>query len=55
MDFIERLLTAQAAKQSLAVLGVDPQLDSRISPGIPTGYDLSRFSCEIVETAARVL
>jgi len=52
MDFIERLLTAQAAKQSLAVLGVDPQLDSRISPGIPTGYDLSRFSCEIVEACA---
>ena len=52
MDFIERLLTAQAAKQSLAMLGVDPQLDSRTTPGHPAGYDLSRFCCEIVEACA---
>ncbi len=52
MDFIERLLEAQQIKGSIAVLGVDPQLDTRNARGLPEGYDLARFCCEIVEACA---
>jgi orotidine-5'-phosphate decarboxylase len=52
MDFIERLVSAQRSKQTIGILGVDPQLDSRTTPGIPPGYTLSRFCCEIVEACA---
>src|SRR5581483_7683530 len=34
------------------VLGVDPQLDSPNNPGIPPGFTLTRFCCEIVEACA---
>src|SRR6266478_3727016 len=50
MDFVERLAEAQSKKNSIAVLGVDPQLDTK--GGIPKGYTLSRFCCEIVEACA---
>ena len=35
------------------VLGIDPQLDAPGAPGIPRGYTLARFCCEIVESCAR--
>jgi len=52
MDFVERLVAAQRSKHSLAILGVDPQLDSKTNPGIPSGYTLANFCCEIVEACA---
>lgn len=52
MGFVEKLVDAQRAKGSLAVLGVDPQLDSKAAPGVPAGYDLARFCSEIVEACA---
>ena len=52
MDFVSRLVAAQSAKKSFAVLGVDPQLDSRTAPGLPDGYDLARFCLEVVEACA---
>ncbi|HLW70748.1 MAG TPA: orotidine-5'-phosphate decarboxylase [Candidatus Binataceae bacterium] len=51
-DFIDRLLAAQEAKSSVAVLGVDPQLDTSKLRGVPEGYSLARFCCEIVEACA---
>ena len=55
MDFVERLLEAQKTKRSVAVLGVDPQLDTRNARGLPDGYDLARFCCEVVEACAPVV
>jgi len=52
VNFVEKLVEAQRSKGSIAVLGVDPQLDSRAAPGVPAGYDLARFCCEIVEACA---
>src|SRR6202521_5511086 len=52
MDFVERLVAAQRSKQTVAILGVDPQLDSKTAPGVPPGYTLARFCCEIVEACA---
>ena len=52
MDFVERLVAAQRSKHTVAILGVDPQLDSKTTPGIPPGYTLARFCCEIVEACA---
>lgn len=34
------------------MLGVDPQLDTSETPGLPKGYTLSRFCCAIVEACA---
>jgi orotidine-5'-phosphate decarboxylase len=52
MDFVERLIAAQRSKHTVAILGVDPQLDSKAAPGIPAGYTLERFCCEVVEACA---
>jgi len=52
MDFVEKLVEAQRKKDSVAMLGVDPQLDVRGAPGVPAGYTLARFCCEIVEACA---
>ncbi len=52
MDFVERLVAAQRSKQTVAILGVDPQLDSKTTPGVPPGYTLARFCCEMVEACA---
>ncbi|MGH7907461.1 MAG: orotidine-5'-phosphate decarboxylase, partial [Candidatus Binataceae bacterium] len=51
-DFVGRLLAAQSSKRSISVLGIDPQLDTADSPGIPAGYTLERFCCEIIEACA---
>jgi orotidine-5'-phosphate decarboxylase len=51
-DFVERIVAAQRARQTFAVLGVDPQLDTPTNPGVPPGYTLTRFCCEIVEACA---
>ena len=53
MDFADRLAQASRLKQSVVVLGIDPQLDAPGAPGIPRGYTLTRFCCEIVESCAR--
>jgi orotidine-5'-phosphate decarboxylase len=52
MEFIDRLIDAQRSKHTIAILGVDPQLDSKTAPGLPPGYTLARFCCEIVEACA---
>jgi orotidine-5'-phosphate decarboxylase len=50
--FVKRLVAAQRGRQTLAILGVDPQLDSPGESGIPAGYSLVRFCCEVVEACA---
>jgi len=52
MEFTDRLVDAQRRKNSVAVLGVDPHLDTTQAPGIPAGYSLARFCCEVIEAAA---
>jgi orotidine-5'-phosphate decarboxylase len=52
MNFADRLLEAQRQKRSIAILGVDPQLDSAREPGVPPGQTLERFCCEVVEACA---
>jgi orotidine-5'-phosphate decarboxylase len=52
MNFADRLAETSRTKKSLAILGVDPQLDSAEAPGIPAGYTLERFCCEIIEACA---
>jgi len=53
MHFADRLADAYRRKDSIAVLGVDPQLDSSdAGAGIPAGYTLTRFCCETVEACA---
>lgn len=52
MEFADRLLEASRAKDTIAVLGVDPQLGGEHGPGMPGGYELVRFCCEIVEACA---
>jgi len=52
MEFADRIVEAQRRKDSIAVLGVDPHLDTRQAPGIPAGYSLMRFCCEVVEASA---
>ena len=52
MNFADRLAQASRAKNSVVVLGIDPQLDALGAPGIPDGYTLTRFCCEIVEACA---
>lgn len=51
-NFADRLADASRAKDSVVVLGIDPQLDAAGVPGIPPGYTLARFCCEIVEACA---
>ena len=53
MNFADRLAQESRAKNSVVVLGIDPQLDALGAPGIPDGYTLTRFCCEIVEACAR--
>lgn len=52
MEFVDRIVEAQRRKDSIAVLGVDPHLDTAQAPGIPAGYSLTRFCCEVVEASA---
>jgi orotidine-5'-phosphate decarboxylase len=52
MDFIERVVDAQRKKRTVAVLGVDPQLDTAKACGVPQGSTLARFCCEVVEACA---
>ncbi len=52
MNFADRLAEAARQKDSCAILGVDPQLDTNDSPGVPKSHTLARFCCEIVEACA---
>jgi orotidine-5'-phosphate decarboxylase len=52
MYFADRLADATRQKRSVAILGVDPQLDTATTPGIPSGYTLTRFCCETIEACA---
>lgn len=53
MNFADRLVEEQRHKGSVAVLGIDPQLNSSKALGIPRDYTLTRFCCEIVEACAK--
>jgi len=53
MNFADRLAEASRLKDSVVLLGVDPQLDTPESPGVPRGHTLAGFCCEIVEACAR--
>jgi orotidine-5'-phosphate decarboxylase len=53
MNFADRLAEAQRRKNSIAVLGVDPQLDAPGQAGIPPGYTLERWCCETIEACER--
>src|SRR5258708_3902014 len=52
MNFADRLAESCRNKDSIAMLGIDPQLDTATSRGVPPGYTLTRFCCEIVEACA---
>ncbi len=52
MNFADRLAAESRRKHSIAILGVDPQLGTATSAGVPKGYTLVRFCCEIVEACA---
>jgi orotidine-5'-phosphate decarboxylase len=52
MNFADRLASESRRKHSIAILGVDPQLDTASAPGVPKGYTLASFCCEIVEACA---
>jgi len=52
MNFADRLLEAQRRKRSIAILGVDPQLDTAKEPGVPAGLTVERFCCDIIEACA---
>src|SRR5258708_34459392 len=53
MNFADRLAEPSRQKDSVVLLGIDPQLDTRDAPGVPPGYTLASFCCEIVEACAR--
>jgi orotidine-5'-phosphate decarboxylase len=53
MEFADRLAETSRSKQSLAILGVDPQLDTAQTPGVPAGYTLTKFCCEIIEACEK--
>src|SRR5437763_8050716 len=52
MNFADRLAEASRHKHSLAMLGIDPQLDTVSAAGVPPGYTLAQFCCEMVEACA---
>jgi orotidine-5'-phosphate decarboxylase len=52
MNFADRLIDAQREKKSIAILGVDPQLDTAKEPGVPARLTVEHFCCEIVEACA---
>lgn len=52
VNFADRLAETITRKQSVVVLGVDPQLDTPEVPGVPEEYTLTRFCCDIVEACA---
>ena len=53
MEFADRLAEVSRARQSVAILGVDPQLDTPEVPGVPAGYTLVKFCCEIIEACEK--
>jgi len=53
MNFADRLAEASRQKDSVVLLGIDPQLDTPDAPGVPRGRTLAGFCCEIVEACAR--
>ena len=55
MNFADRLAEASRLKDSVVLLGVDPQLDKPDAPGVPRGKTLAGFCCEIVEACARLV
>jgi orotidine-5'-phosphate decarboxylase len=52
MEFADRLDALTRAKDTIAVLGVDPHLDGVAGTAIPPRYTVRRFCCEIVEACA---
>jgi orotidine-5'-phosphate decarboxylase len=51
--FSERLLAASRQKNSVAVLGIDPQLTTSKGTGVPAAQTLAQFCCTIVEACAK--
>src|SRR5437588_827562 len=52
MEFADRIVALRRKKRTIAVLGVDPQLDAKDQPGVPAGYSLTSFCCDLVESCA---
>jgi orotidine-5'-phosphate decarboxylase len=52
MNFADRVLKAQREKDSIAVLGLDPQIDTAMQSGLPPGYAVEHFCCDLVEACA---
>ena len=53
MEFADRLAEVSRLKNSIAILGVDPQLDTPQALGVPHGYTLTKFCCEIIEACEK--
>ena len=53
MNFVDRLAEASRQKDSVVLLGIDPQLDTPDAVGVPPGHTLAGFCCEIVEACSR--
>jgi orotidine-5'-phosphate decarboxylase len=52
MNFADRLAETSRQKDSVVLLGIDPQLDTPDAPGVPRSHTLAGFCCEIVESCA---
>src|SRR5882762_8488081 len=55
MNFADRLAEASRQKDSVVLLGIDPQLDTPDAVGVPPGHTLAGFCCEIVEACAHAV
>lgn len=53
MEFADRLAEVSRAKKSVAILGVDPQLDAPGVSGVPASYTLAKFCCEVIEACEK--
>ncbi len=53
MEFADRLSEVSRSKATVAILGVDPQLDTAEASGIPKGYTLANFCCEIIDACEK--
>ncbi len=55
MNFADRIAEIEQSKQSVLTLGVDPHLEIDGKPGLPEGYSLARFCCEVMEACAQAV
>ena len=52
MEFADRIVELTRSRNTIAVLGIDPQLDTPGGPGIPAGTSLHTFCAQIIEACA---